>query len=427
MVAASTAGAADERGLKLSVKLGVSYLKKAQQQDGSWLYGGSQNLEGAVGQIPKNVGATALAGLALLTSGAGGDDPAVQKAAQLVREASLIITYTYSVSLCVMFLDRLGEPEDVPLIESLMVRLLAGQRADGMWSYECPPISRSESVRLKKIIDRGRQGTSIASSSKGKRTYKDLPSEIKRQLSVVDQMSPVGDQPGDNSNTQFAMFALWMGRRHGIPVKRAFTRCRNHFRKTQLPDGSWGYHSSGTPGPREMQAPRPSMTCAGLLGLALVYGLANDATAQFDATSTRDKDPTPRKGAKPADPTKDPTLLAGFIALATGVDKVFAGAGQKAVPLQGNKENVTDNYFLFSLERVAVIYGLETIGRKDWYELGANSLLTTQNSDGSWREKFCGNVAATSFALLFLNRANLVPDLTVVLGGRVQDPGLKKQ
>jgi hypothetical protein len=95
------------------------------------------------------------------------------------------------------------------------------------------------------------------------------------------------------------------------------------------------------------------------------------------------------------------------------------GAAPRGAPQNSNM----GYYVLFSLERVAVAYGLETIGNKKWYDWGADLLLQNQNADGSWAGEFAAGGADTSFALLFLQRANLAQDLTATLKGRVQDPG----
>jgi len=75
-------------------------------------------------------------------------------------------------------------------------------------------------------------------------------------------------------------------------------------------------------------------------------------------------------------------------------------------------------YFLWSLERVAVLYNLPTIGDKDWYRWGAQVLVGNQGNKGNWTNG--GYVGSTSIidtcmALLFLKRANLVKDLTAKL------------
>jgi hypothetical protein len=76
---------------------------------------------------------------------------------------------------------------------------------------------------------------------------------------------------------------------------------------------------------------------------------------------------------------------------------------------------------MWSLERVAVVYGLQTIGNHDWYGWGAEVLVSNQEVDGSWQGAYGGYGADTCFALLFLRRANLVRDLTADLKG-VEDP-----
>jgi hypothetical protein len=83
-----------------------------------------------------------------------------------------------------------------------------------------------------------------------------------------------------------------------------------------------------------------------------------------------------------------------------------------------------DLYFLWSLQRTALVYDLRTVGGKDWYAWGASLLVAAQHSDGCWADAFPG-VPDTCFALLFLKRANLTDDLTGKLQqlGPIRDPG----
>jgi len=87
-------------------------------------------------------------------------------------------------------------------------------------------------------------------------------------------------------------------------------------------------------------------------------------------------------------------------------------------------------YFLWSVERVAMLYDLKTIGGKDWYGWGAQTLLPNQFADGHWQGGFYHGHSPhldTCFALLFLKRSNLVPDLTENLRLRmvIHDPEAK--
>jgi hypothetical protein len=74
----------------------------------------------------------------------------------------------------------------------------------------------------------------------------------------------------DNSNTQFALLALWAAQRHGIPMQPVFEIMVERFERFQLaPSGIWEYEA----GERKFEYSIPSMTCVGLLGLAIGHGL----------------------------------------------------------------------------------------------------------------------------------------------------------
>jgi hypothetical protein len=170
------AWAVDKEVITEAVEQGVKALRDMQQHDGTWQHA--------------RMGATSLAGLTLLECGVDRDDKAVKAAAEKVRSASLTMTDTYSLSLSVLFLDRLDLPQDTPLIESMLVRLLAGQTPKGSYSYECPPITIAEQRRLKTESDPSRVLSSDSRDlaklpAKGKRKSSDLPKEIQAQLEVV--------------------------------------------------------------------------------------------------------------------------------------------------------------------------------------------------------------------------------------------------
>src|SRR5262249_41358268 len=112
------------QAVKQAIDRAVAHLRSLQQPDGSWKF--------------TEMGATALAGLTLLECDVSAEDPAVARAAQFVRQGSVGCTHTYSLALGILFLDRLGEPEDVPLIESMGVRLLGGQTASGGGGFNPP-------------------------------------------------------------------------------------------------------------------------------------------------------------------------------------------------------------------------------------------------------------------------------------------------
>jgi hypothetical protein len=162
------------------------------------------------------------------------------------------------------------------------------------------------------------------------------------------------------------------------------------------------------------------MTCAGLLGLAMHIGNANEAILRTDP-----KTPGTRL---PRDPAKDANVRAGLLALGTAIGSKPNGPAVNG-PLPGifpkGPRGAMLNkgyYFLWSVERVAVAYGLKTIGKKDWYAWGSEILLDSQKGNGTWHGEY-GPEIDTCFALLFLRKANVAPDLSHFLKGRVDDPG----
>jgi prenyltransferase beta subunit len=153
-------------------------------------------------------GVTALCTLALINSGVPITDPVVSKGINALR--GLQLEKTYTVSLQTMVLCAAEPKKDLLVIRRNVKWLEEHQIKDGQrkgaWSYPGPG--------------------------------------------------------GDNSNSQFAVLALFDAQRVGIDVSRdTWELAANYWRSTQNADGSWGYvpGDSGT----------GSMTCAGIGGLAI--------------------------------------------------------------------------------------------------------------------------------------------------------------
>jgi hypothetical protein len=323
----------------------------------------------------------ALRGWALLEAGVPAGDAAVKKLVAYVRQEVPEMDRTYDLSLSIIFLDKLGDPGDEPLIESMAVRLLAGQGNRGGWDYLVEQPGAAERARLVKLIldteEARKRGFVIKAQP---RTPQEIALDVARQLSTIKAGSK--SFSGDNSNTQFAMMAIWVARRHGVPVQTSLELIDKRFQVSQVKSGAWGYHfPEGGPAEDDGLFTYPAMTCAGLLGLALGQGVA----------------------PKPRDLLHDTQVQRGLEFLARAFDE----------PPPPKRSNFI--YFLFSLERMAVVYNLKKIGDHDWYLWGARKLVDTQISDGSWAAGFERDAADTSFALLFLKRANVARDLTDIL------------
>ena len=348
------------------------------------------------------VGYAALPALTLLECGVAKNDPVILKAEAYIRAALPKMDDTYELALSVLFLDKLGDKKDEAMIQGLSLRLIAGQSGTGGWGYKCPNLENKQSHALLKILK------DISPPKKAARAA-DKPAAPVRivippdvsdlaKYAVLQDFSQIvlqdppdkGQDPitptTDNSDTQFAILALWTAQRHGVPMDRTLQLIANRFKTSQDSTGSWGYTYKYGGGTGE-SAP---MDCCGLLGLAVGHGRAANE-GQEDAI-------------------KDTKIVNGFAA----VNK-FIGAPigrYRDVPLQ-------NLYFLWSWERVGVLYDLPTLVDKDWFRWGAEGIIANQAPTGEWLEgggyPAATPVANTCFALLFLRRTNLVADLTAAL------------
>lgn len=374
----ATAATFDDLVVK-AVDRGTSFLRVRQAADGSF---GTYR-----------TGSTALAALALLECGAPTNDPVVQRAAASVRLALPSLNETYHVALAALLLDRLGEPSDVPLIHVLGVRLLEGQTAFGAWSYKTPDVSEDEQKMVRALLER----RELKTVPGGQRPVDpDLLRRIEnlaRSAAERQRTNASGGESHDNSNTQFAILGLWAARRNGLPVDDALQRVDAHFRRTiDLTNGSWAYQGQTT------SRGRMAMTCAGLLGIAAHAGATLERQDKASLTDRGDK-PLPRR-----DPRKDPMVIAAT---------AYVGA-ELLLMTRSGVVTERDYYSLWSVERVGTVFSLQRIGPVSWYRTGATLILATQHPAGYWQASYEPEVD-TCFALLFLKRSNLMPDLSAAL------------
>jgi hypothetical protein len=437
----------EQKKVDEAIERGVLWLKKSQLPSGSW--SPSQNV----------VGLAALPGLTLLECGVPADDPCVRKAVENVRNGIPKLGKTYELALAILFLDRLGEDEDRDRIRTMALRLIAGQTSCGGWTYDCPVLSPNDERELLTVLEKTRPnspldlmtgGSTIEKSKdkpeqpgrvkdnpesrvgpnggtvpdKGERGGSTLDMEGRR----ADPRAPTAQQTeklpaalknvpalqppeklekfpqndgSDNSNTQFATLALWAAGRYELPTERALALLDKRFRTSQAPDGHWGYNYSPGGGPGT-----PAMTGVGLLGLAVGHGL----TASADKEDRRPS-------------VADPAIEKGIKALAANIGAPDAPPPPKAPKLPllprvrppAPAHSNINMYFMWTVERVAVLYNVETLDGKNWYGWGSELLVGSQTGDGFWNTgNYHGatHIIDTSLALLFLKRANLARDLS---------------
>jgi hypothetical protein len=413
---------ADQAAINTAIQKGMQYLQGSQNPSGGWGKGTKAGNDGGWA-----VGYASLAGLTLIECGIPTTDPGLQAAAKGVRAYYQDLDCTYELSLAILFLDRMGDKSDRAKIQFMAGRLIAGQTPTGGWGYKVPGKSREDIDKLISALKKlsptqtgndpsprqrpGSVGLCIKMSDdyfpKPEAPFDPvkaraaavamLPQGMKR-LPIFGDLAPLlldADDPPkkewdavtpttDNSNTHFAILGLWASRKYDVPTDRSFSLLVKRFRTSQGPNGSWSYNfvKAGQNGP-------PGMTCIALLGLAVGFVLNSDPTVR---------------------PEKDVSVINAF----TGLSNVV---GQPAGRIDGRPtpESVGGLYFLWGMERIAVLYDVGQLDNKDWYMWGAEILLCHQKTDGSWEKGgYPGEhpVINTCLALLFLKRANLTPDLS---------------
>jgi hypothetical protein len=238
----------------------------------------------------------------------------------------------------------------------------------------------------------------------------------------------------DNSNTQFAVLALWMSRKHGVPVDDALNVIEARYMASQDPrTGNWSYSgrmpANGGGAATVIHPGSPAMYCAGLIGMATGVARREEKKLKTDAPAT--KADNPKSDTKPADPffnppggkepgkkpapgralsPQDRTIQLAFAGLGlTVADQIRSGKG---LLIADGTHGTGDLYFLWSLERVGVVYGVDKIGGFDWFDLGSTVIVRSQSPDGTWAVGGYGAEVNTSFAVLFLCRSNLARDLS---------------
>jgi hypothetical protein len=184
-------------------------------------------------------------------------------------------------------------------------------------------------------------------------------------------------QGGDNSNTQYALLGLNAAGEVGVPVRpEVWALARNYWEKTQRRDGGWGYHAGD-------MLSTSSMTCAGVSSLVITGSKRFQGAEYLQGALIHNCG----QGASNQN-------------LRRGIDWLAANfaVGQNFPMGQQWK-----HYFLYGLERAGRLAGIRFFGAHDWYRLGAEELVRTQDRlAGFWRGASEHPIVATSFALLFL-------------------------
>jgi RNA polymerase sigma factor (sigma-70 family) len=291
---------------------GIEYLKSAQKDEG-----GRWTWENSILANLQPGGVSALVTLALLESGVTVNDPVVVRALPYLR--TLEPKHTYVVSLQTQVVCKVNQKNDAERIK----RNVKWLEDSAVW--------KEDKLR----------GWSYA---KGQ-----------------------GDR-GDNSNTRYAVTALYAAQKAGFKVAKDdfWKSVQDYYVQSQNPAGGWAY-TNDVPGLKGSH----TMTGSALIGLSQVKDIRG-------------------KDAKDAD---------------TAIDAGFAWIAKEF--LLSNEPHTFYNFdVIAALGRASERKDFGTKDKKiDWYRLGAEWLLKNQKPDGRWEIANALDqypLISTSFALRFL-------------------------
>ena len=291
----------------------VSFLVAEQKKDG--------DRRGSwTGYLDYGTGQTSLVTLALLSAGKNAKSPEISRALAYIRANRP--KKTYEAALRVMVLCAAESARDLNEIKKDVEWLIEKQSSDGGWAY----------------------GDSM------------------------------GD--GDESNTQFAVLALWEASKLGIVGSKSedvFKKCGKYWNANIRGDG-WGYRQGG---------PIGSMTSAGIASMIILQ----DASAGIDASVNENRIQCCK------------SQVDGF-----NLDRPLRWLASNFAVDRNPSSNGYTLYYLYALERVGRLTGQRFIGAHDWYREGAEFLLQNQNLGGSFQDSSTDPVASSAMALLFLSK-----------------------
>jgi hypothetical protein len=283
------------------------------------------------------------------------------------------VSETYNAGLRALLLEKVNRKFYQQTLAEIAQFFMENQCDNGQWAYTgksrklTPTVYAPVPTPAKKKIIPGATQTMDEGPQPGK------------DLKLAPPVRGTAKKSGDNSNTQYAVLALFAASRAGVVVpKSPWQEVERWFETKQNPDGGWGYDSAEVPGVGRVttDASTGSMTTAALTGLIV---------SKFYLGKEWKTEASVRRGLD-------------------WLGKFFAVNANPGFPA------IWHYYYLYGLERVGTISGLEDFGGHRWYKEGAEYLIKMQDVDGSWKsstpvQALTDPVTDTCFAILFLKRA----------------------
>lgn len=333
--------------------------------------------------------------LALIQAGVSPKRPEMRKGIKKLLTKKLGLTY--SVGCMAMALEALDRKKYQERIARCAQALMNYQCTNGQWDYTCSyskkkdpkPVVYQRPAKLIEVVTDGGKGVPASRPFRARLASPLLSGEaapnhraggpletkaVKTKENVPDlpevkvTITPKGQPVGDNSCTQFALLGLRSAARSGVVIPDAvWQKSADWLVSCQSDDGGWSY--SRGQGSGESYG---SMTVAGICGLVICQAYLKQ------------------------DFLNNSNVQDGM----RWLDDNFAV--DKNPPELGTTWHY---YYVYGLERVGAVSGLDKFGDHDWYQAGVEYLLAHQKKNGSWNS----SPTDTAFALLFICKGT--PDL----------------
>ena len=244
----------------------------------------------------------------------------------------------------------LGDPEDLGYVQFLGIRLMRGQLKSGGWNYECPygPLSANENARL---------GTALRKKERPTAEVGDRPAlhpEVVKWSKLVN--------PKKKHRHRYRQFEYTIRNRGNMVRSQAWGSLRQCHRAR-------GQAASSDTAARWRLGVLLQPRTEGSAGVDAINDLR-----WLDWTGSRTgviASGRFRNGSD--DALDDPAIKKALKRLGE-----FLRNGDVEPNRLSLDEMANDLYFLWSLERIGVIYGFKTIGNRDWYAWGSETLLRSQ-------------------------------------------------
>ena len=309
--------------------------------------------------------------LTLVHAGLPPEHPIIRDNFQKLLDRNL--SDTYNAGLRALLLEKVNRKFYQLQLAEIAQFFAENQCDNGQWAYNgrnrklTPSVYNPVATSAKKKVVPGATQTMDEGPPPGKEIK--LPQPVRS-----------GKKTGDNSNSQYAVLALFAASRAAVAVpKGPWQEVERWFESKQNPDGGWGYDSAEVPGVGIVTTDMSSgsMTTAGLTALIV---------AKFYLGKDWKNEASVKKGLD--------WLGSNF-----------------AVNTNPGGPPLWHYYYLYGLERVGTVSGLSEFGGHRWYKEGAEFLIKMQAADGSWKslsplqQQLTDQVTDTCFAILFLKRA----------------------